>query len=141
MTVKIRTIPLLILLAGVALLALLALRAEARDTPADARVIIAEAMPKLDGAALLATVVEVTYPPGGSSRPHTHPCPVIGVVLDGEYRSHVMGGPDTVYHAGDTFYEPPNGEHRVSANAGDQPVRFLAYFLCDKPTPLSKELP
>ena len=27
------------------------------------------------------TTVEVTYPPGGFSTPHSHPCPVIGYVL------------------------------------------------------------
>ena len=36
------------------------------------------ALPHLDGANLKVTVVEVVYGPGQSSRPHSHPCPVIG---------------------------------------------------------------
>jgi len=88
------------------------------------------------------TVVEVTYGPGGASPPHRHPCAVIGYVVDGTLRTRGEGGPDTTYRAGDSFYEPPNAVHLVSANGSDtQPVRFLAYFSCDHDTPLSVAAP
>src|SRR5881409_3234516 len=70
------------------------------------RLATTQAMPRLDGASLKASIVEVTYPPGGESRPHTHPCPVIGYVVSGHYRSGVKGGEERVYGPGETFYEP-----------------------------------
>jgi quercetin dioxygenase-like cupin family protein len=91
------------------------------------RVALAHALPALDGRHLVTTLVEVTYGPGGSSAPHSHPCPVIGYVVSGSLRSN-----DSTYTAGQSFYEAPNAEHRVSANASrTQPVTFLAYFTCD----------
>src|SRR5438067_1685769 len=38
------------------------------------------------------TLVEVYYPPGGSSRSHRHPCPVVAYVVDGAIRMQVQGG-------------------------------------------------
>src|SRR5271156_3937902 len=97
-----------------------------------ARTVFLRALPRLDGTRLQVTTVEVTYPPGGSSLPHTHPCPVIGYVLHGTVRMQVQGGPEALYQAGDSFYEPPNGIHLVSKNASTQePATFLAYFICD----------
>jgi quercetin dioxygenase-like cupin family protein len=105
------------------------------------RSVLTQTLPAMDGAKLHVTVVEVSYAPGGSSKPHSHPCPVIGYVLDGSLRSGVRGGADSVYHAGETFYEEPNGVHAVSANAsGTEPVRFLAYFICDRDAPLSRSI-
>jgi quercetin dioxygenase-like cupin family protein len=102
------------------------------------RVTLSQTLPQLDGRKLKATVVEVTYAPGGSSTPHSHPCPVIVYVVEGALREQVKGEPEAVYQAGDSFYEPPNGVHQVSANASQtEPVRFLAYFVCDHETPLS----
>ena len=94
--------------------------------------------PPLDGSHLKATIVEVRYGPGGSSPAHSHPCAVIGYVIQGALRNQVQGEAAAVYHAGETFYEPPNGVHAVSANASTtDSVRFLAYFTCDRDGPLS----
>jgi quercetin dioxygenase-like cupin family protein len=80
------------------------------------------------------TLVEVSYGPGGSSKPHQHPCPVIAYVVSGALRSRVGEAPESTYTAGQTFYEPKGAEHRVSANASkDRPVTFLAIFVCDRP--------
>jgi quercetin dioxygenase-like cupin family protein len=103
-----------------------------------ARMAYVHALPKLDGGHLQASIVEVTYGPGGSSMPHSHPCPVIGYVLEGAVRMQVKGGEEKIYRAGQSFYEAPNGVHEVSANASsEKPARFLAYFVCDRDTPLS----
>lgn len=108
------------------------------DTAGPARVVVAQPLPALDGRQLKATLVEVRYGPGGSSPAHSHPCPVIGYVVAGALRSGVRGESVRVYHAGETFYEPPNGVHAVSANASKtDSVRFLAYFTCDREGPLS----
>jgi quercetin dioxygenase-like cupin family protein len=111
----------------------------AQDSGAErSRVVLSHALPRLDGGHLEVSIVEVTYGPGGSSSPHSHPCPVVGYVIEGVLRTQVKGGPEAIYQPGESFYEQPNGVHVVSANASDeQPVRFLAYFTCDHPTPLS----
>jgi len=100
------------------------------------------ALPQMDGAHLEATVVEVNYAPGESSPPHTHPCAVIGYIIEGTYRTQVKGEPEAVYKAGESFYEAPNGVHLVSANASQTaPVKFIAYFTCDHKAPLSTDVP
>jgi quercetin dioxygenase-like cupin family protein len=58
---------------------------------------------------------------------------VIGYVLEGALRMRVNDGPETVYRAGDTFYEAPGDVHATSANASaTEPAKFLAYFTCDR---------
>jgi quercetin dioxygenase-like cupin family protein len=114
----------------------------AQEAPATrqerARVAYANPLPRLDGGRLKVTLVEVTYAPGDSSTAHRHPCPVIGYVLEGSYRTRSGAEPEAVYTAGQTFYEAPGAVHRVSANAStDRPVRFLAYFVCDSDAPLT----
>jgi quercetin dioxygenase-like cupin family protein len=109
--------------------------------PQRARVAFSHTLPPLDGKHLEATVVEVNYAPGESSKPHTHPCAVIGYIVEGTYRTQVKGEPEAVYKAGDSFYEAPNGVHLVSANASQTaPLKFLAYFTCDHQAPLSTEV-
>src|SRR5580658_3077588 len=94
-----------------------------------ARVALSQALPNLDGAHLKATVVEVHYGPGESSAPHSHPCAVIGYVVEGALRTQVKGEPEATYTAGESFYEAPNGVHLVSANASQtEPATFIAYF-------------
>jgi quercetin dioxygenase-like cupin family protein len=107
-------------------------------SPARSRVAIAQALPRLDGSRLEATLVEVSYDPGGANTPHRHPCPVIGYMLEGSMRMQVKGQPERIYKPGDTFFESPTDVHVVSANTSqNQPARFLAYFVCDQRTPLS----
>lgn len=107
-----------------------------------ARVAFSHPLPQMDGNRLAVTVVEVTYGPGESSPPHSHPCPVVGYVVEGAVRMQVKGGPETTYQAGDSFYEAPNGVHLISANASDRKsAKFIAYFVCDRKTPLSVPAP
>ena len=82
--------------------------------------LLSRALPSLKGERLKATVLEVTYAAGGFSRPHRHPCPVIGYVVEGALRTRVSETRETIIHAGEMFYEEPNGIHRVSANASDR---------------------
>jgi quercetin dioxygenase-like cupin family protein len=96
-------------------------------------------LPPLAGNHLRATVVEVNYAPGEADKPHSHPCTVIGYVAQGAIRFQVKGGaPEAVYRAGQSFYEPPNGVHEVSANASDkEPAKLIAFFVCDHETVLT----
>jgi quercetin dioxygenase-like cupin family protein len=107
-----------------------------------ARVAFSHDLSPLNGDKLLVTIVEVTYGPGESSPAHSHPCPVIGFVVEGALRTQVKGEPEAIYKGGESFYEPANGVHQVSANASDKdPARLLAYFVCDHHTALSVEVP
>jgi quercetin dioxygenase-like cupin family protein len=111
--------------------------ASSNTTTEQARIAFSHPLPSMDGTHLKATIVEVTYGPGGSSPPHSHPCAVIGYVIEGALRMQVKGEAEAIYKAGQSFYEAPNGVHMVSANAGKGPVKLLAYFVCDHHTPLS----
>jgi len=102
-----------------------------------ARVLLSTPIPALDGAHVKTTLVEVNYGPGEASPPHTHPCAVVGYVVEGSLRMRVEGQPEKLYSVGDSFYEAPNGVHAVSANASaTQPARLIAYFVCDHDVPL-----
>jgi quercetin dioxygenase-like cupin family protein len=106
-----------------------------------ARVVLAQMLPQLDGTKLKTTLVEVRYGPGEASRPHTHPCAVIGYVSEGSLRTQVKGEPEMVYHAGQSFYEAPNGVHLVSANASaTESATLIAFLICDHDTPLSIDI-
>jgi quercetin dioxygenase-like cupin family protein len=107
-----------------------------------ARVIFSHDLPRLNGNNLTVTTVEVNYGPGESSTPHSHPCPVIGYVVEGTLRTQVKGEPEAIYKAGESFYEAPNGIHLMSANASDkEPAKLLVFFVCDAHTPLSVDAP
>src|ERR1700758_2356812 len=102
------------------------------------RIAAAQVLPNLDGGRLQVKLVEVTYPPGGFSAPHTHPFPVVVYVIDGALRVQVKGEPEAIYKAGESFYEAPNGQHLISANASQQqPAKFIACFVCDGDKPLT----
>jgi quercetin dioxygenase-like cupin family protein len=134
---------LLVSLGGTGLITTLAATATpSAQLDARSRTVFSQALPPLEGSRLQVTTVEVTYPPGGSSAPHSHPCPVIGYVLKGAVRMQVKGGAPSIYTAGDSFYEAPNGIHLVSENASaKEPATFLAYFICDHSAPLSVKVP
>lgn len=114
----------------------------AQSRPSQSKTAFSGELPALDGRRLTATLVEVTYPPGGANPSHRHPCPVIGYVLEGALRMQVEGQPERIVKPGEAFFESPSDIHLVSANASeDGPARFLAYFVCDHPTPLSVPVP
>ena len=107
-----------------------------------ARIVLSRSLSKLDGDHLKAVLVEVNYGPGEASSPHSHPCAVIGYVVEGALRTQVNGEPEVIYKAGESFYEAPNGIHLVSANASStEPAKLVAYLICDHDTPLSVPVP
>jgi len=113
-------------------------RAAGAQQPASVQPVFSQALPRMNGDHLKTIGVEVKYPPGAASAPHTHPCAVVAYVLEGAIRTQVKGESEAVYHAGQTFYEPPNGVHQVSANASTtEPARLLALFTCDHEAQLS----
>ena len=85
---------------------------------------------KLDGKETKVTVVEVTLEPGQAGKPHRHPGPVLGYVIEGEYEWAIDDNESKVLKAGETFYEPAGCLHRVSKNpAAKGNTRVLAVVL------------
>ena len=104
--------------------------------------VISQALPALDGDHLKAVLLEVRYGPGEASTRHSHACAVIGYVAEGSIRTQLQGQPERIYKSGESFYEAPNGVHLVSANASaTEPAKLLAYFICDRDTPLTTDVP
>lgn len=133
-------LPSFLVLTMIAALGLSPRLSAAQPTPGTSRAAnFSHSLPQLDGNHLHATVVEVNYAPGEADKPHSHPCTVIGYVAEGSIRFQVKGGaPEAVYKAGESFYEPPNGVHQVSANASaTEPAKLIAFFVCDHDTPLT----
>ncbi|HET9157224.1 MAG TPA: CBS domain-containing protein [Myxococcaceae bacterium] len=94
--------------------------------------VFSEKLPNVPGKTL--TVVEVDYRPGGFSAAHRHPASgfVFAYVVSGEIRSQVEGEPLRVYRAGQSWTEPPNAHHLVSANASKtRPARLIAWIIAD----------
>ena len=125
--------------AGLSCGVLTALNAPSGETKATAdRVVLSRSLPAMRGNDLKITVLEVAYAPGAASVAHSHPCAVVAYVVSGAIRSQVKGESEAVYRAGESFFEPANGVHLISANASrTAPAKFLAYFLCDHETKLS----
>ena len=91
-----------------------------------------EAIPNVPGKSMIAVVV--TYPPGGKTpaHHHAHSAFVTGYVLSGAIRSQVSGGEIKIFHAGESFSEPPGARHDISENASaTEPAKLLAIFIVD----------
>jgi quercetin dioxygenase-like cupin family protein len=124
--------------AGLAVAVGLALAADPPDRAASTgegetvKTLFSKKLPNVPGKTL--TVVSVDYRPGGFSTPHRHPASgfVFAYVLSGAIRSQVEGEPLGVYRAGQSWTEPPNAHHIVSANASKtQPAQLIAYIIAD----------
>ncbi|MBV6885455.1 cupin domain-containing protein [Xanthomonas euvesicatoria] len=91
-----------------------------------------QTIPNLPGKSLVA--VEVLYPPGGSSAPHIHANSafIYAYVVSGTIESKVNDGDVRVFHAGQSWSEPPGASHPVSRNASKvEPAKLLAVFVVD----------
>lgn len=89
-------------------------------------------IPNIPGKSLIA--VEVLYPPGGASLPHSHARSsfIYAYVVSGSIASKVNDEPERVYKAGESFFEEPGSRHPVSRNASKtKPAKLLAVFVVD----------
>src|SRR4051812_40934593 len=71
--------------------------------PSQSRITLSRTLPAMDGREIRVKLVDVTYPPGGANASHSHPCPVVGYVLQGALRMRVNDSPEVIYRIGDTF--------------------------------------
>ena len=106
--------------------------AAAHDVSETVKPTFSRAIPNIPGKSL--TAVEVVYPPGGASHPHTHAKSafIYAYVVSGSVVSKVNDEPEHVYRAGESFFEEPGSLHAVSRNASKtKPAKLLAVFVVD----------
>ena len=83
------------------------------------------------------SMITVDYAPGGADPVHRHNASAFVYVLEGSIVMQMKGGEKVTLHAGDTFYEGPEGIHLVGKNASDaKPAKFLVFLVKDKRAPL-----
>lgn len=84
------------------------------------------------------TAIEATVPPGASLPGHRHPGSVFVYVLEGSMQSQLAGDAEpTTYHAGQTWFEPPDAHHTIFVNPSDsETARVLAVLIGDKESEL-----
>jgi quercetin dioxygenase-like cupin family protein len=89
------------------------------------------ALPNVPGKRV--TIVRVFYGPGGFTRTHRHAGSVTAYITKGEIRSQLAGGPVEIFKVGQSFFEPPEATHLVSANASNtEPAELIAVFVADE---------
>jgi quercetin dioxygenase-like cupin family protein len=94
-------------------------------------VISSHALPNVPGKRV--TVVRVSYGPGGFTPPHRHGGSVTAYITKGQVRSQLSGGPLETFEVGQSFFEPPDATHLVSANASNtEPAELIAVFVADE---------
>ena len=72
----------------------------------------------------------VNMTPNLASGAHLHPCPVVGVILQGSILFQAEGEQARILQAGDAFYEPAN-VHILHFDALEQGASFAAHYLLD----------
>jgi quercetin dioxygenase-like cupin family protein len=100
--------------------------------PASAAQLFNGVIPNIPGKSL--TVGEVNYAPGQATPPHTHAKSafIFAYVVSGAIESKVNDGETRIYHAGESWIEPPGATHSISRNASQtEPAKLLAVFVVD----------
>jgi quercetin dioxygenase-like cupin family protein len=84
-----------------------------------------------------ASLVEVSYSPGGRSAEHRHSGFIVGYVLEGQIRFAVNHEAPRVLRTGEMFYEPTGALHSKSENV--QPgtsAKILAFMVAPRGSPV-----
>lgn len=71
-----------------------------------------------------------------AQRPHRHSGFVLGYVLDGQLRFAINNEAERIVPAGGTFFEPIGALHSTNGPAAGAPVRFLAFLVVPKGSPV-----
>ena len=88
-------------------------------------------------AGMEASLVEVSYPPGGRSAEHRHPGFIVGYVVEGQIRFGINNEAPRVLRAGEMFYEPSGALHSTSENAQPgMPAKILALMVAPQGRPV-----
>jgi quercetin dioxygenase-like cupin family protein len=87
-------------------------------------------LPELNGKFKL-RATEMTFAPGGYIGIHHHVGPGIRYVISGELTVHQVGAQETVYKAGEYFYETGNLAH-AGENKTNLPLRLIVIEILPK---------
>jgi quercetin dioxygenase-like cupin family protein len=106
---------------------------QVKPRPAEAGPVAILRREKLTNAAGKTLTVQIAeLPPGGKVAEHHHGGPTLDFVLSGTVRMRLKGGPDLVYQAGDTFFEPENSVHFSTVNLSNtEPARIMLIHVTD----------
>ena len=74
-------------------------------------------------------VKAVTLGPRVPAPLHLHPCDVVGVITAGAIAYQIEGAEVQHLGPGDAFYEPADVRVARFDNEGDEPARFVAFYL------------
>jgi quercetin dioxygenase-like cupin family protein len=74
-------------------------------------------------------IQEVTMNVGIDAPLHLHPCPTVGVVMEGKIVFEIEGGRSQRLKVGDAFYEPADIKVAKFNNDGDTPAKFVVFYL------------
>jgi quercetin dioxygenase-like cupin family protein len=78
------------------------------------------------------TVHIAELPPDGKVPEHHHGGPTFDYVLSGAVRMQLKGGPDVVYRAGQTLFEPADGVHLSTVNlSSTEPAKIMLIHVAD----------
>jgi quercetin dioxygenase-like cupin family protein len=123
-----KTLPLLLAAAGL-------VTSLAAETPVSSVVRVPLLTAKLDPAVSVERVEikALTIGPGLKTGLHRHPCPVVGVIQEGQILFQVEGEPSRVLKPGDAFFEPPHRRMLHFDTVGDTAAKFTAYYLLTAP--------
>src|ERR1700716_214479 len=122
-----KTLPIMMDTLSTVLAPLCAIGDSSGSTPDTVEPITSHALPNVPGKRV--TIVRVFYGPGGFTRAHRHAGSVTAYVTKGEIRSQLAGGPVEIFKVGQSFFEPPDATHLVSANASStEPAALIAVF-------------
>lgn len=86
-----------------------------------------------------AVLTEVDVPagqPNPTNRAHRHSGFVVGYVLEGRLRFAINNEPERIVPTGGTFFEPIGALHSANGATPDGPVRFLAFLVVPKGSPV-----
>jgi quercetin dioxygenase-like cupin family protein len=74
-------------------------------------------------------IQEVTMGTGVKAPLHLHPCPTVGVIVEGNITFEIEGEPSQNLKVGDAFYEPANVRVSKFNNDGEIPAKFVVFYL------------
>jgi quercetin dioxygenase-like cupin family protein len=86
--------------------------------------------------AVLTEVALPTGQPNPTNRAHRHSGFVLGYVLEGRLRFAIDNQPERIVPTGGTFFEPIGALHSANGATSDGPVRFLAFLVVPKGSPV-----
>ncbi|MGH9469433.1 MAG: cupin domain-containing protein [Terriglobia bacterium] len=78
----------------------------------------------------------IEFRPGESGKPHRHPGPVFGYILEGSFMMQFLPDSARKYSQGQAFYEPAMHVHAVCRNLSrTRPAKFLAVMIRESGQP------